>query len=75
MTRDQLLALEAKGRHVDMQTYFDIQKFVNHEIYLLNHEMLDEWSHSLEDDLVYWAPIRENILSRNRIPEITTARV
>lgn len=75
MTRDQLLALDAKGKHVDMQTFFDIQRFVNHEIYLLNHEVLDEWADNLEDDLIYWAPIRENILRRNRTPEITTARV
>ena len=38
MTRDQLLALEAKGEHVNMQTFFDVQRFVNHEIYQLNHE-------------------------------------
>lgn len=75
MTREQLLALEAKGKHVDMQTFFDVQKAVNHEVYLLNHEALTEWADSLEDDLIYWAPLRENILRRNRTPEITTARV
>lgn len=75
MTRDELLALEAKGKHVDLPTFFEVQKAVNHEVYLLNHELLTEWADNLEEDLIYWAPIRENILRRNRTPEITTARV
>lgn len=75
MTKDQLLALDAAGSPVDMATFLEIQNSVNREAYLLNHEKLDQWCDNLEDDLVYWAPIRENILRRNRVPEITTFRV
>ncbi|MBH0093671.1 3-phenylpropionate/cinnamic acid dioxygenase subunit beta [Pseudoalteromonas sp. SCQQ13] len=70
-----MLALDAKGKHVDIETFFSIQQYINKEAYLLNNEKLDEWYNSLEEDLIYWAPLRENILRRNRTPEITTFRV
>jgi ethylbenzene dioxygenase beta subunit len=75
MTKDQLLALDAAGSPVDMATFFEIQNSVNKEVYLLNHEKLDQWCERLEDDLIYWAPLRENILRRNRVPEISTFKV
>jgi ethylbenzene dioxygenase beta subunit len=75
MKKEQLLALNAKGKHVDLQIYFDIQRFIHREAYWLNHELLDEWSHSLEDDLIYWIPLRENKLRRDKSPEISPFRV
>lgn len=65
MDKSQLLALEANGQHVDMATYFEIHKILHRETYLLNHEKLENWVALLADDLIYWAPLRENILRRN----------
>lgn len=74
-TKEQLLALECKGEHVDMETYFNVQRFVHREANWLNHELLNEWSNSLEDDLVYWVPLRENRLRRDKTPEISPLNV
>ncbi len=75
MTKDKLLALQANGKNVDMETFFRLQQVVHHEAYLLNHELYHEWCDILADDLVYWAPLRENILRRSRVPEIQANRV
>ena len=73
--KERLLSLDAKGEHVDLDTYFKIQKLLNREAYLINHEQLDEWCDMLAEDLVYWAPIRENIMRRNKTPEILPNRM
>lgn len=75
MNKEQLLALDATGKPVGIDVFFTIQQYVNQEAYWLNHEKLNEWCDSLEDDLVYWAPLRENILRRNRTPEISPSKV
>ncbi len=75
MTKDQLLALDANNQPVDIETFFAVQRFVNRETYWLNHEKLHEWTESLEEDLVYWAPLRENIMRRHRAPEIAASKV
>ena len=74
MNKQRLLSLDGLGQHVDMATYFEIQKTLHEEAYLLDHEKLDQWCDMLDDDLIYWAPLRENKLRRERTPEITVDR-
>ncbi len=74
LTKDDLLALEAKGNHVDPATFFEIERHVYREARILDEEDLRGWYDMLADDLVYWMPIRENHLRKHRKPELDAGR-
>lgn len=76
MTRESLLAMNGEGKNVSMELGYQIEQFLYREARLLNNEQVDEWFDNLADDLVYWAPIRENRFRKNekRMPEISANR-
>lgn len=76
MNRETLLALNGENENVSMALCYQIQQFLYREARLLNSEQLDKWFANLADDLVYWAPLRENRLRKNqkRDPEISIDR-
>ncbi len=74
-TKEKLLELKGAGNHVDLATFFDIERQMYKEARLLDNEQMDEWVKTLSDDLIYWMPIRENYLRKHRQAEITPNRV
>lgn len=66
LKKEVLLALDGKGKSASMQLTHDIQQHLYKEARLLNNEQLDLWYEGLADDLVYWAPTRENIFRKNQ---------
>ncbi len=76
MTKEILLAMNGEGENVSMELSHKIEQHLYREARLLNTEQLDTWFESLADDLIYWAPIRENRLRKNekRMPEISVNR-
>jgi ethylbenzene dioxygenase beta subunit len=76
ISREALLAMNGNGDCVSMEVCFEIQQFLYREARLLINEQLDLWFENLADDLVYWAPLRENRFRKNekRMPEISINR-
>jgi ethylbenzene dioxygenase beta subunit len=65
VSRENLLALNGDGELASMETHFLLSQFLYREARLLNDEKLDLWFDDLADDLVYWAPLRENRFRKN----------
>ena len=74
LTKQDLLALRGDGEYVDASTHYQIVQFLHREARLLDEERLQEWFDLLTDDVVYWAPLRENRMRRDKCPEIDPAR-
>lgn len=66
LSKETLLGLNGVGEAASIQLTHDVQQFLYKEARLLNSEQLHQWYEGLADDLVYWAPTRENILRKNQ---------
>jgi ethylbenzene dioxygenase beta subunit len=76
MNKERLLNMNGEGQAASLEMHHEIQQHLFAEARILNNEQLDLWFENLADDLIYWAPIRENILRKNaaKKPEISISR-
>jgi ethylbenzene dioxygenase beta subunit len=65
MDKQLLLTLQGLGQPVTMEVGYKIEQYLYKEARTLNDEKMADWFETLADDLVYWAPLRENRLRKN----------
>ncbi|WP_020398651.1 3-phenylpropionate/cinnamic acid dioxygenase subunit beta [Kordiimonas gwangyangensis] len=75
VTKEQLLELRAAGPMTDLALAFRVSQFLAMEARLLDEERFREWFDLLDEDLCYWAPLRENRFRRDRTAEIRSDSV
>ncbi|MEL7028920.1 MAG: 3-phenylpropionate/cinnamic acid dioxygenase subunit beta [Pseudomonadota bacterium] len=75
LSAEDLLQLSGDGPAAAMAVQHEIERFVLREARLLDSERYRDWYELLADDLIYWAPLRENRFRRDRTPELSPDRV